>query len=412
MEHYFTSLTKRQTMLLLTAVTFDGAEAVQAFEHLPDEEADILKHRATRLMQIPKEQRIPMLVSELKRMVTSRRGILWSLDPVKLAEVLARERPALVDVLLRALPADLATSIRLYLPGRMATARREIKPEVLAVVRWKLDEILRKHAAPRATFRFSDVKGLSGRELLTLCDRLGVKRLAPAVAGLPHDDLVEFLNGLPPELKSAMGEAVRLASQRKLLEDDAVETVALHQDEKEPLDALRSAGAQKLVRAAMAQSPEFAQNLFEPHRAELPPSLFRWLKEEKKRTLDRGDGGRTEVVVVLEDLAKMGWVDPPSRVQLTRKPPLPSPASRSPGMAMPVRHPPDSTATIRDPIAERMARQAGATSSRKNDPPTERALPPTRGTQRRSGPKSRGASGLKRPPTGPGSGRGGRGGSR
>ena len=46
MEQFFTSLSKRQTMLLLTSLAFGGSEAVGAYEHLDQNEEELLKHRA------------------------------------------------------------------------------------------------------------------------------------------------------------------------------------------------------------------------------------------------------------------------------------------------------------------------------------------------------------------------------
>jgi NhaP-type Na+/H+ or K+/H+ antiporter len=45
-ESYFTALSKRQMMLLLTAVTFGGQDASEAFSFLPEEEGELLKERA------------------------------------------------------------------------------------------------------------------------------------------------------------------------------------------------------------------------------------------------------------------------------------------------------------------------------------------------------------------------------
>src|SRR5882762_7881324 len=99
-------------MLLLTAVTFGGNESVEAFEYLPDEDKELLKHRAKGLLEIPRDKRIPVLVGEIKRLITARRKQLGSADPVRLAKVLAGERSALVEVVLKALPSTIADAVR------------------------------------------------------------------------------------------------------------------------------------------------------------------------------------------------------------------------------------------------------------------------------------------------------------
>ena len=67
-EIHFTSLSKRQTMLLLAAVTFGGQDCISAFDYLNEAEGEALKHRAQGLLQIPKERRIPLLATEMKRL--------------------------------------------------------------------------------------------------------------------------------------------------------------------------------------------------------------------------------------------------------------------------------------------------------------------------------------------------------
>src|SRR5581483_10904896 len=105
-------------MLLLTAVTFGGNECADAFAHLPDEEGEILKHRVAKLMEIPRDKRIPLVVQEIKKLVTLRRKSLASADPKRLAEALSNERASLIEVVLKALPSTLADAVRAELPPR------------------------------------------------------------------------------------------------------------------------------------------------------------------------------------------------------------------------------------------------------------------------------------------------------
>src|SRR5579871_2314647 len=162
-------------MLLLTALTYGGQDSVADFDFLPAEEGEILKHRAQEILQIPRDKRIPLLVNEIKRLVTARRGSLWSSDPDKLAAVLQGERPALVEVVFKALPAGLAEEVRKRLPRMRGHSGRDVRPEVLNIVRWKLEEVLAKRTSGRAGFKFSDMLLLKSRELITVIDRMGAR---------------------------------------------------------------------------------------------------------------------------------------------------------------------------------------------------------------------------------------------
>lgn len=361
MEQPFASLSKRQTMLLLTAVTFGGSDCVGALEHLPPEEAELLKFRASELLQIPREKRIPLLVQEIKRLVTSRRGQLWAFDPERLAEVLRRERPALVDVVLKALPAGVAEEVRAALPPVKHRPSREVKPWVLSIVRWKLDELLGKAVARKATFKFVDILNLQPRELLTLCDRMGARALATALAGVAAGERDSFLQALPPDQRDLASRAAAAGESRKLPEERAHAVLESYGAHQSPKDALRNAGAQRIARACLAQSPEFAARLVERHGGELGRLLARWVRQERGRA-PRGDGGRADLVEQMERLAQKGMIERPVRLPPATKSP---PRLGLPGgkLLPPIPRPP------RDPIAEREARRAGLAGPRSSELP-------------------------------------------
>ncbi|MCP3097614.1 hypothetical protein LZ198_01850 [Myxococcus sp. K15C18031901] len=316
MDSFFTSLNKRQSMLLLTAVTFGGQESVGVMEHLPSEEGDLLRHRAQELLQIPREKRIPALVQEIKRLVKERRGQLWSAEPERLAALLQRERGALVEIVLRALPASLAEAVRAHLPPTRIKLGREVRPQVLDIVRWKLEEALAREsgASQSAGFKFADVLQLQQRELLTMCDRLGARVLGPALAGLQDGERDGLVEQLPPDLKLLATKAVAANAPRKLPEEDARAQLELHDGLRNPAGAIRSAGVQRLARACVAQSPEFAARMLEKYRGEFGSLVAKWVREERIRPTARGDGGRTDIVMDLERLASRGLISRPVRL--------------------------------------------------------------------------------------------------
>ncbi|WP_342380844.1 hypothetical protein NVS55_14380 [Myxococcus stipitatus] len=316
MDSFFTSLSKRQSMLLLTAVTFGGQESLGAMEHLPAEEGDLLRHRAQELLQIPRDKRIPALVQEIKRLVKDRRGQLWGAEPERLAALLQRERGALMEIVLRALPAALAEAVRGHLPPTRVKLTREVRPQILDIVRWKLEETLAREsgASQSAGFKFADVLMLQQRELLTVCDRLGARVLGPALAGLPDAEREALFEPLPPDLKLLATKSVAANAPRKLPEEDARAQLELHDGLKNPAGSIRSAGVQRLARACVAQSPEFAARMLEKYRGEFGGLIAKWVREERIRPTARGDGGRTDIVMDLERLASRGLIERPVRL--------------------------------------------------------------------------------------------------
>ena len=395
MEQFFTSLSKRQTMLLLTSLAFGGSEAVAAYEHLDQSEEELLKHRAAGVLQIPREKRIPLLVQEIKRLVTQRRRQLASADPKRLAVLLKKERSTVVEVVLGALASDLANAVRAEM-GNPAPVKllRDVKPEVLSIVRWKLEDAMRSNAPTVGSFRFTDLSMMQQREILAVADRMGARVLATAVAGLPEEDRQAFFTRLPPDQRQLAARAAEAGASRRLTEKDAKLVLEMHGALENPSQGMRSAGVQRIVRACYAQSPEFAQRFAERHQGEIGKLLNRWLREEKGKPV-KGDGGRLDIVEQLERLAQKGIVDRPMRLPPPMKAPAPPPPAlrpppgssslnpqskvlvappqrrptASPAQAAPVpparspsRPGPAAGAPRRDLMADREARRAGAAS--------------------------------------------------
>ena len=337
MEQFFTSLSKRQTMLLLTSLAFGGSEAVAAYEHLDQSEEELLKHRAAGVLQIPREKRIPLLVQEIKRLVTQRRRQLASADPKRLAVLLKKERSTVVEVVLGALASDLANAVRAEM-GNPAPVKllRDVNPEVLSIVRWKLEDAMRSNAPQVGSFRFTDLSMMPQREIFAVADRMGARVLATAVAGLPEEDQKAFLTKLPPDQRALAARAAEAGASRRLTQRDAKLVLEMHGALENPSQGMRSAGVQRIIRACYAQSPDFALRFAERHQGEIGKLLNRWLREEKGKPV-KGDGGRLDIVEQLERLAQKGIVDRPMRLPPPQKAPAAPPALRPPpGSSSPV----------------------------------------------------------------------------
>ena len=305
-------------MLLLASVVFGGAQSDEALGFLPEEEAELLKDRSAAFRSIPKEQRIPFLVREMRRMLSMRRRRLATADPEHLARFLAKEKPVVAEVVLRALPSLLAHSVQAALPGfRETQLRKEPRAEVFSIVRWKLEEEL-QHSSVSASFQFADLLGLQARELITLSDRMGARLFATALAGLPEDARQHFFEALPPDQKMLAQRACEAAKTRHMQAGDARRFLELYQSTENPSNALRSAGARRILRACLAESVEFASKLARQHEGELGKLLSHWFEEEKDKKI-QGDSGRTDIIEQLEFLAKRGFLERPLILPKTRE---------------------------------------------------------------------------------------------
>ena len=314
-DSFFTNLTKRQSMLLLTAVTFGGSDSIAAFEHLPEEEAEVLKERAARLLEVPREKRIPFLVQEIKRLVVGRKGgDLRGADPRQVVEALRGERPALAEVILRALPAQLADRVRDELPPSQVKLGHEVQPEILQVIRWHFERQLQRLAPRQASFLFPDVLNLSAKDLLTLADHLGGEELGPALAGLDAAQRDALIKTFAAEQRALAAKAAGGSSARKLpvKEAEALLNELVGEDGRH---AVRRGGLRRLVRACLAESPEFASRLAERHRDELGRMLISSIRLERAAGKPKnGERLKVEVVNRLEALAERALVERPVRL--------------------------------------------------------------------------------------------------
>ena len=381
-------------MLLLTSLAFGGSEAVAAYEHLDQGEEELLKHRAAGVLQIPREKRIPLLVQEIKRLVTQRRRQLASADPKRLAVLLKKERSTVVEVVLGALASDLANAVRAEM-GNPAPVKllRDVKPEVLSIVRWKLEDAMRSNAPQVGSFRFTDLTMMQQREILAVADRMGARVLATAVAGLPDEDQKAFLAKLPPDQRVLAARAAEAGAARRLTGKDAKLVLEMHGALENPSQGMRSAGVQRIIRACYAQSPDFAQRFAERHQGEIGKLLNRWLREEKGKPV-KGDGGRLDIVEQLERLAQKGIVDRPMRLPPPMKAPAPPPALRAPpGSSSPASSPakllgPPGSAAPSSPqskvlVAPPQRRPTGSVPQAAALPPAPRSKPIADGGPRR-----------------------------
>jgi hypothetical protein len=323
MDAFFTGLTKRQAMLLLTAVTFGGQEGVAAFDFLPDDEADVLRDRARQILAIPREQRVPFLVQEIKRFVTGHSADeLKSVDARQVAEVLKNERPALTEVVLRSLPSSVVSDVRIELAQPVLDLTREVRPDILAIIRWKLERRL-ADAMPKARdFSVFDLLLLSAGDLLTLADHLGARVIAPMVEALAPSEREELLRALPPDQRHLLQHTLQ-SRQPGRRHDPAVarEALARAAEGGELRHAMRLSGIRRIARACIAQSPELAARVIEKQRGDLGRHLARCVSEERKAG-NRGseESIKREVLDELDRLAERGLIERPVRLP---SPPLP-----------------------------------------------------------------------------------------
>lgn len=301
MDELLAGLSKQQAMLLLTAVAFGGQGSLQALEHLPEEEELLLKERARAILQIPRERRVPYLVQGIKRLVASQRTDWFQgTSAAHVAAALQGERASVVEVLLRALPAEIARDARLALRRAPVRLSRDLRPALLAAIRWRFEEKLARTPAPPA-LTLADLARLSAPELASLCDALGARCLAAALAIAGGAERAGCLARLSPEQREAVeraelsGPRTERAVARRWLD----QVLAARDAER----AVREMGLGRLASACLSTLASLAGEVEGALDNDLRRALGSLVDKERARPQGDGDTCRREVLSELQALA-------------------------------------------------------------------------------------------------------------
>jgi hypothetical protein len=217
-------LDRREQTMLLTLMSFAGSSAPELFVHLPDDVSARFREKAKKLDEIPKEKRVPLMIRELKQLMSFRASKgLEGVEPSWLTAGFKGESPRIVAVTLMHMPASVARQITQRLPEGIRNAmppREELKDvplEVVKLVRARFDAKFAAMPAEGelAELRFRDIVLLDAKELVTLVRQIGADELACAFLAAGKRALADLLARLPP----ADAEELMTATKRAAAED-------------------------------------------------------------------------------------------------------------------------------------------------------------------------------------------------
>jgi flagellar motor switch protein FliG len=212
-------LDRHQAALLLATLTFGGQEPTALFDHLPDDQAAALRQKAQKLLEIPTDKRVPLMLRELKQYLQFRhtRGI-EGVDASWLAAGFKGEAPRVVAAALMHMPASLARQVVERLPQDVKAALpsradfQKVPLQVLKLVRARFDEKFASMPVIESDVKvmgFRDLVVLEGKELVAVTRALGLDELAHAFAAVGKRALAELLARLPKNNAEELIAAVR-----------------------------------------------------------------------------------------------------------------------------------------------------------------------------------------------------------
>jgi hypothetical protein len=269
MQHpFFSPLNEQELALLLVTLTVGGSSQQGIFAQLEPQTAARLQDRATALLQIGADRRVPLMVRELKAALAQdgRRGI-ERLDPSWIVHGLKGESPRVVAALLVGLPASVVRSVLRRLPATVRAAlpeKREVKglnPLVASGVR-ALFEARFAPMPERGTgpFCFADIVHLERSELFHLIRDLGLTELGQAFVSVGKMALLELCRRLPRAHAEELVAAVKAASRVDLPDPKAAQRflsrVVVNFENTE--EFLQKAGLWRLAKACLLEPKSFA----------------------------------------------------------------------------------------------------------------------------------------------------------
>ncbi len=258
------TLTSRRATTLLLSLAIEGEKALDLFDHVPERVGRELKAEAKRLLEVPKDGRIPFLLREMKR-IRAREGSgkLGPVDEEWILKALARERPRVVEIVLASLPQEQGERLLRGLPTELSDAvaglpgTGMISDEIRQLVVRRFEEQFVSVWDTRLASRFDHIASLRTRDIVAVIRGLGLDEMAVAFRGITRDQLSQLLR--------MMGRRDELAGIGRMKEYATVDRQRVKQAHREVFGALKSGdqtsdlpqkvGIDRLARAAVPADP-------------------------------------------------------------------------------------------------------------------------------------------------------------
>lgn len=314
-------LDRRQQTLLLTMLSFGGSAAKQLFTLLPEEEVALLTEKAQKLDEIPRDKRVPLMVRELRQMMTYRatKG-LEGVEPSWLAAGLKGESPRVVAITLMHMPSSLTKQVMALLPEPVRAAmpsREELRGvplPVMKLIRARFDAQFASMPLERelAELRFRDLVLLSAKELVAMVRHVGADEIACAFLAVGKRALAEFLSTLPHEDAEELIAAVKRADHKDQMEIKAAKgfLAKVLGAFKSPEELFQKAGLYRLARAVSVEETLFIRQISQRFPRAHGRLLGEYLERVRVQALDDAQVRRLrdQVLDVVANLSRRGKI--------------------------------------------------------------------------------------------------------
>jgi hypothetical protein len=315
-------LDRRQQTLLLTMLSFGGSQGKELLSLLPDDDAALMLEKAQKLEEIPREKRVPLMVRELKGLMTFRamKG-LEGVEPSWLSYGFKGESPRVIAIVLMHMPSSVSRQIvaRLPEPVQKALPPREslkaVPLELVKLVRSRFDAKFATMPIERelVDLRFRDIILLTAKELVALIRYVGADEIACAFLAVGKRALAEFLGRLPVEDAEELVAAVKRSDMRDQMELRAAQgflgKVLGNFNNTDEL--FQKAGLYRLARAVSLEDATYVRQVSQRFPRAHGRLLTEYLQRVQAQGLDEQQVRRLrdQVIDVMANLSRRGKID-------------------------------------------------------------------------------------------------------
>ncbi len=254
-------LSPNKAILLYLSVTIEGNRAPSLLAFLPESDRQEIEPFLTEILKHPFYDRRFPLLDEIHRLSQNQSNYgLDEMDGSWILHYIKNEKPAIIGLILKHLPADkvyqilkcMNPELRAQLPD--SDSIDQVSEEIIQVVRERFEKTLvhlDSPSHPSLVPEFSNIRNLTNQNLLFLIQDLGLDLLALSFQGVSERSLVELVQNLEREDAEKLFEKFNIygKSNRGDIKAAQLEILNLSLDFSNGSDLILEAGVQRLARA-------------------------------------------------------------------------------------------------------------------------------------------------------------------
>lgn len=303
------------------AVAYDCVNAPSLSMFGPKEEESRVNEAIKNITALTEEERVGYIVDKLRSFVAREEFIgLAEIHPAWLVEVLSKEAPRIIGIVLRYLPSKQVRYIIEHLPKRIKQKLPQlidsfaVPAPILKVIKNRFERqfISLQTVHDFDEFGFENISSLKSSELETLFRDLGIHELALALKGVDRRSLNILFNRLSVDEARSLHQRIRSLTDAKpnLLRDAKYTVLEMTLTETNPGDLLLDVGLNSFAKAFSDEDLKIYPYIKQKIEPRLGYTLKRYLDEHLGSNYPEVCEERKIVILSrVEALSRAGSID-------------------------------------------------------------------------------------------------------